>query len=404
MSTSTFSSSAAMVEVPTSKSIANRLLIIQALSQSQGKIQSLSDSDDTHVLQQALQSDSDEINVGHAGTAYRFLTAFYALQQKTVVLDGSERMCQRPIGILVDALRELGAEIDYLGGEGYPPLQIQGGNLTHNELTIKANTSSQYISALMLIAPYLPEGLTMHLSGNVVSRPYIDMTAKLMAQCDAVVETSATQISVKAGAYNMPAITVEADWSGIAFWYVWVLLGKVDQLTIKNVSKHSVQGDAYVQHIFAPFGVRTSFEGAHMVLSFYGTDRTSWPTHFDFTHTPDLTQPFMVAMAGIGHPVEVTGVHHLQLKETKRLDALQTELAKFGAETKVTENSIALLTRVHRVSQPVTVETYHDHRMAMAFAPLRTLGWDVTFTDPNVVSKSYPKYWKEVGVFDVVEE
>jgi 3-phosphoshikimate 1-carboxyvinyltransferase len=404
---STFNSSfrpPPVVRGPASKSISNRLLIIQALSQQTGRVLRLSDSDDTAVLQQALATASGKINVGHAGTAYRFLTALFALQNTQVTLDGSDRMRERPIGILVDALRELGGEITYTGKEGFPPLQISGGGLTQSEITVAADTSSQFISALMLIGPCLPEGLTIYLEGDVVSRPYIDMTAKLMTQCGAHIQTDAQQVRIENGEYQMPTIEVETDWSGISFWYTWVLLGRIDELVIENVTRHSVQGDAYVQHIFAPFGVSSRFENGHLILNYAGTDRTSWPTHFDFTHTPDLTQPFVVAMAGMHHEVTITGVHHLQIKETNRLDALQAELAKFGVACHITENGFEVKGRMHRATEAVEVATYKDHRMAMAFAPLKALGWDISFDDAEVVTKSYPNYWQEVAVFEIEEE
>lgn len=393
-----------VIHVPTSKSIANRLLIIQALSGQKNTIQAISSSDDTRILKEILQSLSDPINTGHAGTAYRFLTAYLAWRGTPITLDGSERMRERPIGILVDALRHLGADIHYVDKQGYPPIRIQGGALLGTEVSVAANTSSQFVSALMLIAPYLPDGLCIHLLGSVVSQPYVEMTARLMQQCGVHVSRNGSKIQVAPGAYDMPLVEVEADWSAISFWYVWVLLGKIPHLVVKNVSRNSIQGDAYVQQIFSSFGVKSRFESTDLVLTFEGTDRTSWPTHFDFSHTPDLTQPFMVAMAGVGHLVEITGVHHLQLKETKRLDALESELAKFGAQVSVGENTIALIQKIHLRGEPVTVNTFDDHRMAMAFAPLQALGRKVHFDHPEVVSKSYPEYWQEVAKFFVQEE
>jgi len=378
------------VEVPTSKSIANRLLIMQALA-GEGKIKNLSRADDTVVLQEMLTNLPDTLNVGHAGTAFRFLTAFLAITNGSWILTGSDRMKKRPIFPLVDALQQLGADIEYLESEGFPPLKINGKSLNGGEVTVDSSMSSQFISALMMIGPKLKNGLSMNTSGKTVSVSYIEMTKKLMQQCGAKLNSIAGKIEIQHSNYDFGTIEVEKDWSSISFWYEMVLIGKIEHLLINEVVEDSIQGDAYVQELFKPFGIESKFDSEGLHLR-YNTPVTELPAKIDLNSTPDLTQPFIVAMAAIGHEIEITGIQHLRHKETDRAEALKIELAKFGAELLVSNSSLTLKKGTTHNSK-IAIKTYQDHRMAMAFAPLAWMYDGIEIENPEVVAKSYPDFW-----------
>lgn len=385
------------VEIPASKSISNRLLIIQALSKS-GEIQNLSEAEDTLVLKQMLSEMPETMNVGHAGTAFRFLTAFLSIGDGTHVLTGSERMKNRPIAPLVNALRALGANIQYLENEGFPPLKIQGKKLQGGAVTVDSSISSQFISALMLIGPSLENGLRITLSGDVVSRSYIDMTAKLMSSCGAQINVTGNTIGVSTSTYYFEVHKVEKDWSAIAFWYSFVRIGKIDHLLLKNVPQQSIQGDAYVRELFMHLGVKSRFDAEGLHLAYDGEIETTLPRILDFSKTPDLAQPFVVTLAVINGQYVLSGTSTLQHKETNRGLALKTELAKMGGFIDVAPDSILVLKGVNETqSATVEIATYQDHRMAMAFAPLAMKYEEIKIQNTEVVKKSYPLFWDQLA-------
>jgi 3-phosphoshikimate 1-carboxyvinyltransferase len=334
------------------------------------------------------------MDVGHAGTAFRFLTAFLAITNGSWVLTGSDRMKKRPIYPLVDALQQLGADIEYLESEGFPPLKINGKSLNGGEVTVDSSMSSQFMSALMMIGPKLKSGLTINTPGNIVSVSYIEMTKKLLRQSGAKLRSAELKIEIQNTNYDFGTIEVEKDWSAISFWYEIVLIQEIEHLLIRNVSENSIQGDAYVQELFKPFGIESKFDLEGLHLS-YTSPATELPTKIDLNSMPDLTQPFIVAMAAIGHEIEITGIQHLRHKETDRAEALKTELAKFGAELLVSNSSLTLKKGITQNSQ-IAVKTYQDHRMAMAFAPLTLMYNGIEIENPEVVAKSYPDFWVQL--------
>lgn len=383
----------ATVEVPSSKSISNRLLIIQALAQ-HGQIVGLSDAKDSVVLKDALDKLPSELNVGHAGTAFRFLTAFLSIQIGEFILTGSNRMKKRPIKILVDALTSLGAEISYLEEEGFPPLKIRGGKLNGNRVTVDGGVSSQYITALMLIAPCLPEGLKIELSGNLVSKPYLEMTAKLMKECGVPVDFRQNEIIIPQGNYHFDSITVEKDWSAIAFWYELVCLGGAQNVVIRNVRDQSIQGDRRVIELFDGLGVKSEFTTEGLQLS-YSNHNQSKLELVNFISIPDLVQPFISTLVGLKKPLEISGTTTLKNKETDRGEALKQELFQFGGDLKIGDNSIKVQVCETQKSF-VSIQTYEDHRMAMSLAPLALKFGELEILNPEVVEKSYPNFWKEL--------
>ena len=380
------------IEVPTSKSIANRLLIIQALAKT-GEIKNLSTANDTVILHKMLRTLPMIMDVGHAGTAFRFLTSFLSITNGAWVLTGSDRMKKRPISPLVDALRYLGADIEYTESEGFPPLKINGKPLNGGTVTIDSSLSSQFISALMMIGPKLKNGLKISIKGEQVSVSYIEMTKKLMQQCGAKMAISNGGVEIKNSDYDFGVIAVERDWSAISFWYEMVLIGEIAHVLISDVVENSIQGDAFVQDLFLPFGVHSRFDSEGLHLS-YESPLADLPSKINLNSTPDLTQPFIVAMAAIGHEIEITGVQHLKHKETDRAEALKIELAKFGAELAVSDASLTL--KKGTIHKPKTaIKTYQDHRMAMAFTPLSLIYREIEIENPEVVTKSYPDFWTQ---------
>ena len=378
-----------------SKSESNRMLILQKLFR-EITIHNLSDSDDTHHLQAALSSQDAEINVGHAGTAMRFLTAFFAVQQKrTTILSGSERMHQRPIKVLVEALRALGAEISYLGNEGFPPLKITGKQLTKDQVKINGNISSQYISALLLIAASLPNGLRVELVGEITSIPYINMTLSLLNQIGITTsfESQIIQINPFEEA-NKHTIEVESDWSSASYFYSIAALSSVSsEIRLSSYKKESLQGDAILAEIYKSFGVETVYETNSIVLRKTKEHNKEHLT-IDLNKAPDIAQTIAVTCYGLGVSCELLGLHTLKIKETDRLEALHSELTKLGANISVTPNSLYLKSRSEIVAD-VSIETYNDHRMAMAFAPLG-MKIPLEILDADVVTKSYRNFWKDL--------
>ena len=378
-----------------SKSESNRLLILQKLFDGI-TINNLSDSDDTHHLQHALLTNDTSINIGHAGTAMRFLTAFFATQSnRTVVLSGSERMHQRPIKILVDALRSLGAEISYTEKDGFPPLQIRGKKLTKNNVKINGNISSQYISALLLIAASLPNGLRIQLLGDITSIPYIKMTLSLLNRVGVSTNFEGQYIHVKP--YLKPkeqVLVVESDWSSASYFYSIIALSKVgSEIGLSSYSKESLQGDSVLAKIYLHFGVETSFKENSILLR--KTKESSKDLlKIDLNKAPDIAQTIAVTCFGIGISCNLNGLHTLKIKETDRLEALQKELSKLGAIISVTDNSLNLKAS-SKINSNISIETYNDHRMAMAFAPL-AIKTPIQILDAGVVTKSYRNFWEDM--------
>lgn len=384
------------IKITGSKSESNRLLLLQALY-SNIQIENLSNSDDTRVMSQALSSTSNIVDVHHAGTAMRFLTAYFAFQKgREVVLTGSDRMKERPIKILVDALRELGADISYLETEGFPPLKINGKNPTKNKVTLQANVSSQYISALLLIAPKLENGLELTLEGNITSVPYIKMTLRLLEELG--IETSFKDQTIKVkqqSVINNQIATVESDWSSASYFYSIIALSKVGtKITLSSYKAHSLQGDAVLADIYLQFGVKTTFKTNRLVLQKVEKLNNLSLIELDLSNSPDIAQTITVTCFALGLECLLTGLHTLKIKETDRLLALKTEIEKLGGMVTITTNSLHLKASNNLKSQ-VAIATYNDHRMAMAFAPL-ALKTSLIINDAEVVSKSYPGFWNDL--------
>lgn len=385
------------ITLPSSKSICNRALIIHALAHSELPIHNLSDCDDTQVMVKALQSHSETIDILAAGTAMRFLTAYYATQsEETHTITGTQRMQQRPIRLLVDALRTLGADITYLKADGFPPLHINGKNLTGNEVSLPSNVSSQYISALLMIAPMLPHGLTLHLTGVAISRPYIELTLKLMKEFGASVDWADKQtIRVDAQPYRPRAFTVESDWSAASYWYQIAALCDNARIELPGLWENSYQGDSIVARLFEDLGVKTDF--AHGSTYLTKGRRTCHRMDYNFIDQPDLAQTFVVLCALVGVPFRFSGLQSLKIKETDRMAALITEMRKLGYIIRETDNSSLTWDgeRTEPDSQPA-IDTYDDHRMAMAFAPAAFRFPNLRINQPQVVSKSYPHFWNDL--------
>ncbi len=385
------------INLPASKSIANRLLIIRALCKDSFTINNLAPSDDTQVLNSVLNSLGKEetIDVGAAGTTMRFLTAFLTLQEgQRFTLTGSERMKKRPIGVLVEALRELGASISYMEEEGYPPLKIDGRFLDGGSLTINAGISSQYISALLLIAPVLKNGLKLTLEGEMVSRPYIEMTLSLMEAFGIDVEWKDNIIQINAQEYQEQEFTVEADWSAFGYFCTIASLAKQNKLVLNGLFKDSVQGDSVFPEYGSLLGLRFHFMKPyfHLIKGFEKVDQIE----IDFTTFPDQAQTLIVWCAALGVSGNFKGLQTLKIKETDRLLALQNELSKLGVEFKEGKQGVWHLKGKIKQDQAVEISTYKDHRMAMAFAPLALVLPSLIIDDPMVVTKSYPMFWEDL--------
>ncbi len=380
---------AVTIDLPASKSIANRALIINALCSAPGELKNISEARDTQTMLRLLESSDKELDVLDAGTTMRFLTAYLAVTNKNKILTGTKRMCQRPIKILVDALVELGSDMKYLKNEGYPPIHIlEFPEQKTQSLKIRGDVSSQYISALLMIAPVLPQGLHLELTGKVGSKPYISMTLKIMETFGAQVNWENNKISVQPGGYEGTLFSIEPDWSAASYWYSVVAMGQTSGIRLKHLKNNSLQGDRIMAEVMRPLGVDTMFddEGAELVK----TKRLD-NTTIDFTDCPDLAQTVSVICAVKGVECTMIGLESLRIKETDRINALQVELAKIGAKL-LEEDSRWTLIPSRGLPDKISVNTYDDHRMAMAFAPLATI-MDVEIDDKTVVNKSYPGYW-----------
>jgi 3-phosphoshikimate 1-carboxyvinyltransferase len=384
--------------LPASKSISNRALIINALAGSKSELHNLSDANDTQLMLRLVNSNEKTIDVEDAGTTMRFLTAYFAITNQNKILTGTSRMKERPIALLVNALRSLGSEIKYLEQDGYPPHEIIhfSGQRT-NQLSIRGDVSSQYISALMMVAPMLPQGLTINFEGKVGSRPYIEMTASIMKHFGATCELVADKVIIHNQKYHEATYTVESDWSAASYWFAFAALAKEADIRLPRLMLKSLQGDSVVVELMKSVGVEASMKDGLLCLAKTNSEKQiSW----DFTDCPDLAQTISVVCAAKGIKGNFTGLQSLRIKETDRIAALQNELRKIGGD--LIEKNSESWTLIPSSSLPASASfaTYKDHRMAMAFAPLCTL-MEVEIENPEVVKKSYPNYWndlKSVGV------
>ena len=393
-----------------SKSISNRALIIRALSGLDFPIYGLGDSQDTQTLIRLLESDEEVLDVGPAGTTFRFLTAYLAMQEGTKTLTGSARMKQRPIGILVDCLRELGANIEYEEKEGYPPLKIHAPRQfkSNAHINIPATVSSQYISSLLMIAPCLSGGLRLQLEGEVVSRPYIEMTLRTMANFGIQHTWKGDTIHIEEQAYEAQKFTVEADWSAASYYYALAAFSDETDLYLNGLHKESWQADAAVVQIMEQFGIQTRFTEKGVHLTKIPTDISNF--NYNFLNCPDIAQTLAVVCAGQRCEAQLEGLQTLKIKETDRIEALITELKKINIEAEEIKGNILHINstthQLHNTStrqlvnssthQTPTFDTYHDHRMAMIFATLALVVGEVVIDDPLVVGKSYPAFWKDL--------
>lgn len=384
------------VQLPASKSICNRALILNALSCSPYEIQNLSDCDDTDVMVKALNSNDSHFDVKAAGTAMRFLTAFLSKVVGEWTITGTERMKNRPIRILVDALNAVGAKIEYLEKEGFPPLRIMGSALQGGEISLDGGVSSQYISALLMIAPLMERGLTLHLQGKVISKPYIHLTLQLMKQYGVESEWVGSTIKVAPQSYRPLPYTVESDWSAASYWYEMMALSQQAEIELKGLFKESLQGDAAGAKLFAQLGVATDYKAGGVVLRKNGN--VCQKLIYDFVNEPDLAQTFVTTCAFMNIPFRFTGLQSLKIKETDRIEALKCELRKLGYVLTDTNGSILEWNgeRCEPEAHPV-ITTYEDHRMAMAFAPASLVRKEgIEIAHPEVVSKSYPHFWENL--------
>lgn len=392
------------IQLPASKSISNRALIIYALSGGRNLPENLSDCDDTEVIIEALRYMPDEININAAGTAMRFMTAYLSVMRGTHVITGTERMQHRPIAILVDALLKLGAQIEYVGQEGFPPLKITGKKLQGGLLAIPGNVSSQYISALLMIGPMLEEGLTLQLTGDIISRPYIDLTLWMMGEFGAEAKwSSADTITVAHKPYKSRDYYIESDWSGASYWYEMVALSKDRDAEVKltGLMDGSMQGDSTTRYIFSLLGVKTTFEtqqkGIPQMVTLKKNGRGVGKLEYDFVNAPDLAQTFVVTCAALGIPFHFKGLSTLKIKETDRIAALKTEMLKLGFVIHdVNDSELYWDGERCEPNLEAGIDTYEDHRMALAFAPFAMRQEGLIINNPQVVTKSYPKFWDDL--------
>lgn len=387
----------ASLNVPGSKSISNRILIFQALSDSNESIENISTAKDTLVLQEAIQSTAVNIDVGDAGTAFRFLTSYYSVNSKTITLTGSARMKKRPINDLVNALRLLGADIDYLEQEGFPPLKICGRPLVGGEVPIDSGLSSQFVSSLLMIAPILKNGLDLHLIGPLISAPYIQMTLDLMSDYGIKSSWNGDFIRVFPGEYVPRSYRVEPDWSSISYLFELVALSNAGRICVEIVDLESVQGDQIICELFSAFGVIHSIENGRLCI-FKDVSFTK-PSflEFDCTSCPDLAQTIAATATGMGIHVKIKGLYNLSFKETDRLKALKQELEKTGVKVKVEDqNRIEIFPGDSMFPKELIFESHGDHRMAMSLAPLALKVKSILIEDAEVVIKSYPHYWEDL--------
>lgn len=384
------------INLPTSKSISNRLLIIKALAGGSIDIGNISESDDTKVMLEAFKSSSSEINIGHAGTSMRFLTAFFAAKGMKKIITGSERMKNRPIAELVEGLNQLQADIQYLEKTGFPPIQTSGKPLKGNALNIKGSISSQFITAILLIAPTLPEGLTINITGKLISSSYVALTLGLMKGFGIDFVWKDNVISIAAQKYVPHNITVEADWSGASYWYEIAALASQASIRLNGITNPSLQGDAVVYELFERLGVASKFEENSVIITKTTPDCKFF--EFDFINNPDLVQTFVVTLCLMAIPFRLMGADTLRVKETDRILALQNEMEKLGYIIQETSPGVLTWNGVkHPMKKNIAIHTYKDHRMALAFAPAALYTKKIIICDAMVVTKSYPRFWTDLS-------
>lgn len=384
--------------LPSSKSISNRAIIIKALAGNSAQLLNLSDANDTRLMLELISSKDQILNVEDAGTTMRFLTAFKSVSNEPCEITGTDRMKQRPIKLLVDALRTIGADLEYAGIDGFPPVRIKGfSGQKSKEVTIRGDVSSQYISALMMIAPTLPQGLLIRFEGKVTSRPYLEMTASLMRQFGAFVDFTEAGINIPHQKYRPTTVTVESDWSAASYWFAFTALAEQAEITLPNITLESLQGDRVIVDIMKQLGVNAELKGNDLLLTKKNhVSEIGW----NFTDCPDLAQTVAVVCAAKGITGKFTGLESLRIKETDRIQALQLELGKIGASFTEKDGKWILTPASKEIPNGVLFNTYLDHRMAMAFAPLATRA-DIILEDPAVTRKSYPKFWDDVALTGV---
>ncbi len=404
----------ATIDLPGSKSISNRLLILNEVLNLNLKLKNLSSAKDTQdlvlALAQVKENRNHTIDIGHAGTDMRFLTALLSVTEGEWILTGSERMQERPIGELVNALKQLGADISYLKNEGFPPLNIIGKKLKGGKIEIDGSISSQFISALLLISPSLEKGLEITIKGEIVSWSYILMTLDLLSELGIKVSTILNTINVSPHSmaksqFSIPTTqySVESDWSSASYWFGIVALSKNAEIILKGLSKHSSQGDSVLPEVYRKLGVNSEFKNEALLLRKSGASTDTFT--YDFSDCPDIAQTVAVTCLGLKINCKLTGLSTLKHKETDRLLALKTELEKFGVEVVITNDSLEI-----RHTEPETrnpkpeIKTYNDHRMAMSFAPLALLHDNITIENPDVVQKSYPKFWKDLEMVGITND
>lgn len=380
------------INLPASKSISNRALIIRDLSGGRVRLENLSDADDTKILRAALESQSAEVDLGEGGTTARFFLARTALNSDNRILTGSQRLCERPIQPLTDALQKLGAKITFLRTPGFLPLKMEGGNLSGGEVELEASVSSQFISALMMIGPVLPEGLTINLKGKQVSRPYVEMTAELMRICGASITEVDDKISIAPAGYSDTLIRVEPDWSAASYFYACVAQNRDLKLYFPGLALNSLQGDRRTADIFSKLGVSTIEASGGLLVDGYGEMNPL--DHIDFLDCPDLAQTIAATYAALDLPLRLSGLQTLRAKETDRIAAMQRVLKNLGVDS--FSDSASLNLKPHEsLNENVLVETFNDHRMAMSFAVLGQM-IPIRIENPGVVAKSFPDFLQEL--------
>ena len=384
-----------IINIKGSKSITNRLLFLQSLYPSI-KIINESNSEDTYVMKKALNSKNNFIDIGHAGTAMRFLTSYFSIvKDRQIILTGSKRMEERPIKILVDALRKLGAKILYQKKEGFPPIKIIGTDLMSKDISLSSNISSQYISSLMLLAPIIENGLRIKLIGKVTSEPYIKMTLELLKELgiNSIFKKNIIEIKPKRK-INQVSYKVESDWSSASYFYSLIALCNEGEIVLNNFNKKSIQGDSCLAKIYYLLGVMTKFDNGKLILSKKKIEIKN-VLNLNLVNSPDIAQTIAVTCLGLGINCNLKGLHTLKIKETDRLLALKNEMTKLGSEISITNDSFHLKKINNTLNKSCLIKTYNDHRMAMAFAPL-SINYPIQIEDFEVVKKSYPNFWTDL--------
>lgn len=377
-----------------SKSITNRILMIRALSGIDFEIVNKATANDSVILEEIFKNPGEVIDAQDAGTVYRFLTAFFSCRPGKHILTGSDRMKFRPIGQLVNALNSIGANIKYAGEENFPPLEINGSVLKGGRVIIDATESSQYISALLLIAPVLSDGLTIEMQGKIASFPYVLMTVELMRQFGITVEMKENIISVKPGHYTNDSFTIENDWSASSFWYVIASLAESAELKLSGLKQNSIQGDSVIAKIMEQFGIKTVYEINNVLISKIKNFKMPKDFEFDFSYCPDLVIPLAILCSGLNVNARFTGVKNLRIKESDRLATLKSELSKAGTKVSIEDDSIHLVPGKYKITE--IINSHNDHRIAMAFVAFSSKS-RIVIDDPSVVNKSYPEFWNQLN-------